>query len=227
MEEDVSKAMNEGKPASAHMMQYYIGEFDGETFIDTIRADVPLMFEYGLDNYAAVTFANSPKRNMLGWGENWNYVNKISAGDYRGKMTLAKQLSLVNTEYGYRLCCKPIGVEKIEKQYVVASGDEIKVDADSFTVRMEYGKEFELTFVHEGEKEFVIRGTEREIVVDRSVCGVCEATRDEEIEKYNYDILVAPRFMKNSAHLDIVYDNGFFEIFAENGLSVFSVMTYV
>ena len=134
---------------------------------------------------------------------------------------IPEKVEMVNN----KIC--PIKDKEIEKQYVVASGDEIKVDADSFTVRMEYGKEFELTFVHEGEKEFVIRGTEREIVVDRSVCGVCEATRDEEIEKYNYDILVAPRFMKNSAHLDIVYDNGFFEIFAENGLSVFSVMTYV
>ena len=226
MEDDVNKAMNEGKPASAHMMQYYIGEFDGETFVDMICVDAPLMFEYGLDNYAAVTFANCPKRIMLGWGENWNYVNKISAGDYRGKMTLAKELSLVNTEYGYRLCCKPIGMERIERNYVATDGDVIKVDADSFTVRMEYKIEFELTFVHSEEKQFIIRGTEKEIVVDRSACGVYGVTRDEEIEKYNYDTLVALRFMKNSAHLDIVYDNGYFEIFAEDGVAVFSVMTY-
>ena len=91
---------------------------------------------------------------------------------------------------------------------------------------MEYEKEFELTFVHSEEKQFFIRGTEKEIVVDRSACGVYGVTRDEEIEKYNYDTLVALRFMKNSAHLDIVYDNGYFEIFAEDGVAVFSVMTY-
>lgn len=226
MEPDVNKEMEEGRYASAHMMQYYVGEFNGDTFIDTTCEKESLLLEFGSDNYAAVTFAGCEERIMLGWAENWNYVKKIPASGYRGKMTCARKLSLLNTEYGYRLGCEPFGVERIETQYVAEGGDVVTVDKDSFFLQMDYGKEFELTFILSEDKRLVIRGTEDAIVVDRRACGVYIATLDEELKKHNYDVLVAPRFAKDSGRMDIVYDNGYFEIFAENGLAVFSMMTY-
>lgn len=226
MEPDVEKAIKEGRYASAHMMQYYIGEFNGDTFVDTTCEDKPLLFDFGSDNYAAVTFAGCEDRIMLGWGENWNYVKKIPAGEWRGKMTCGRKMSLVNTEFGYRLCCVPIGMERIEAQYVAMNGDVVSVDKDTLFLRMAYGKEFELTFALGGDKQLTIHGTEKEIVVDRSASGVYTATQDEGLKKHKYDILVAPRFISDSGHMDVLYDNGYFEIFAENGLAVFSVMTY-
>ena len=234
-EEDVNKAMEEGRYASAHMMQYYIGEFDGDTFIDTLCENEPLLFDFGPDNYAAVTFAGHSNRILMGWGENWNYVTKTPADEYRGKMSCARRLSLVDTMKGYRLCCTPIVTEEIRTQYPALSKEvqyssknkgTITVEQASFFLQMDYGIEFELTFALEGEKKLVIFGTEKEITVDRSSCGVYAATREKELKKYNYDVLVAPRFSKESGHMDIVYDNGYFEIFAENGLAVFSVMIY-
>lgn len=227
MEPDVEKATEEGGYASAHMMQYYIGEFDGDTFLDTTCGNKPLLFDFGSDNYAAVTFAGCKERIMLGWGENWNYVNKTPASGYRGKMTIAKRVSLLKTERGCRLCFEPIGVDGIEINYVATSGDTISVNKDSFLLQMDYGKEFELTLVLEEGKRLIIRGTEEEIVVDRSACGVYALTQEEKFKTHKYDELIAPRFAKDIGHMDIVYDNGYFEIFADNGLAVFSVMTYV
>lgn len=226
MEPDVKRAMDEGKPASAHMMQYYIGEFEGDTFTDTVCEEEPMLFDYGLDNYAAVTFAGCPERLMLGWGENWNYVNKTPAKDYRGKMTCARYLSLVNTESGYRLCFRPVAAERIATKYSVENNAVVTVENDSFLLKMECEKEFELTFVLSEDKKLVVRGNENEIIVDRSTCGVYAVTQDKGIKTKNYDVLSAPRSINESGNLHVIYDNGYFEIFADNGLAVFSVMTY-
>jgi len=204
-EEDVLQAMERGECASAHMMQYYIGEFDGRTFRDTVCAEEPLKLDFGLDNYAAVTFANCKDRILLGWGENWNYVKVTPAGDYRGKMTLARKLSLVNTRFGYRLCCEPIGL----------SGEEWTYDST-----------FSLKICTKSGKSLRIHIDENEVVIDRSECGVYAVTQDEEIKKKNYDILRSPRFTPEKGVLKVIEDEGYFEIFADNGLAVFSVMTY-
>lgn len=236
--EDVQKAMSEKRCASAHVMQYYIGEFDGDTFIDTVCAKEPLLFEFGTDNYAAVTFAQCPERIMLGWGENWNYVKETPAGRdqnekgewtnvYRGKMTLARKLALVNTRFGYRLQSKPAGN---------VSG-----------VCLEYGKECEVVFSNDLGERLVIHIDQEHIVVDRSNCGVYEAvaaitmddklnlkstfgtnisSKAEEMKEKHYDILYSPRFIPQKSHMEVIYDEGYFEIFADDGLAVFSVMTY-
>ena len=51
-------------------------------------------------------------------------------------------------------------------------------------------------------------------------------TKAEEMKEKYYDILCAPRFYPAGSSMDIVYDEGYFEIFAEDGLAVFSMMTY-
>ena len=204
-EEDVQKAMKQSECASAHMMQYYIGEFDGRTFHDIVRADEPLKLDFGLDNYAAVTFANCQDRVLLGWGENWSYVTKTPADDYRGKMTIARKLSLVSTRFGYRICCEPIGMDCME---------------------WEYGAESEIVLSNKSGKKLIIYMDETEIVVNRNECGVYAVTQDEDIKKRNYDVLRSPRFTPEGGVLKVIEDEGYFEIFADNGLAVFSVMTY-
>ena len=215
-EEDVAKNVETGGCASAHVMQYYVGEFNGNTFIDTTRAKEPLLFEFGTDNYAAVTFAQCPERIMLGWGENWNYVKETPAGGcghtdknttleykYRGKMTIARKLALVNTRFGYRMHSKPVGIEK------------------AFHTRMEYGKECELVFGKDPDEKLVIHIMQDQIIIDRSLCGV-----EKTAKKKHYDILRSPRFFPEGSNIEIIYDEGYFEIFAEDGLASFSVMTY-
>lgn len=239
-EEDVQKAMDEKRCASAHVMQYYIGEFNGDTFKDTVCAKEPLLFEYGTDHYAAVTFAGCPERILLGWGENWNYIKETPPGIdwdengeiinvYRGKMTLARKLALVDTRFGYCLKSEPLGVK------------------NSFCMHFDYKEECEVLFYNETGERFQISVMQDRIVVDRSACGVYEAvkryeeceksslkltnqggfkTKAEEMKEKYYDILCAPRFYPAGSSMDIVYDEGYFEIFAEDGLAVFSMMTY-
>ena len=55
----------------SHITQYYVGSFDGNTFIDTEKSDIPLLPDFGTDNYAAVTFQNLDEKVMIGWADNW------------------------------------------------------------------------------------------------------------------------------------------------------------
>lgn len=216
MEEAVAKNVAEGGCANAHVMQYYVGEFNGDTFMDTTCAGEPLLFEFGTDNYAAVTFAQCSESIMLGWGENWNYVKETPAGGcahidinaapeykYRGKMTIARKLALVKTRFGYRMQSKPIGIEKTSH------------------TQMEYGKECELVFGNNPDESLVIHIMQDQIIVDRSLCGV-----EKTAKKKHYDILRSPRFYPEGSNIEIIYDEGYYEIFAEDGLASFSVMTY-
>lgn len=226
-EDDVQKAIKEGRCAGTHVMQYYIGEFNGETFIDTTCAKEPLLFEYGMDNYAAVTFAGCEERILLGWGENWSYIKELpQPAIYCGKMTLARKLALTNTRLGYRLKCEPIGMES----------DEV------YKVHIEYGKECEVSVSNQIGETLNISIEENQIIVDRSSCGVHKyVTREMEkqglnsdlihkkadsIKEKNYDILYSPRFKPEGSSMEIVCDEDYFEIFAEDGLAVFSLNTY-
>lgn len=239
-EEDVQKEIDEGRYACPHMMQYYIGEFDGDTFVDTVCAKEPLQFEYGTDNYAAVTFSQCPERIMLGWGENWNYVKETPTvgkwdengkwiAEYRGKMTLARKLALVNTRFGYRLKSQPLGIKEIQlckpervTSIEINSALKTNLPENVFCLHADYEKECKIIFLNEQGEEFRIHIRSEQITVDRSACGVYRTCA----KKKHYDILSSPRFKPEGSCMDIIYDEGYFEIFAEDGMAVFSVMTY-
>ncbi|HIU74300.1 MAG TPA: glycoside hydrolase family 32 protein, partial [Candidatus Pelethocola excrementipullorum] len=71
-------------------IQYFVGEFDGETFHDTEKSDEPLWLDFGFDNYAGVIFNNYAKPIFLGWGVNPAYANQAPTGSYAGLMTIPR-----------------------------------------------------------------------------------------------------------------------------------------
>ncbi|MBX3064135.1 MAG: glycoside hydrolase family 32 protein [Anaerolineae bacterium] len=91
--------------------QYFIGEFDGETFIPDSAPETTLWLDYGPDNYAAVTWNNVPdgRRLLIGWMNNWDYGQEVPTSTWRGAMTLPRVLKLRNVEgMGLRLVQTPV-----------------------------------------------------------------------------------------------------------------------
>ena len=84
-------------------IQYFVGDFDGDTFQCTEITDEPLWIDFGFDNYAGVTYGNYDRPVYLGWGVNPLYANFVPTGEYSGLMTLPRELSLCETDEGYRL----------------------------------------------------------------------------------------------------------------------------
>ena len=80
--------------------QYFLGNFDGETFTSDGSFTKPEFIDSGFDNYAGVTFFGTEERILIGWAANWVYANNLPTGEFCGQMTLPRVLSLVDTPLG-------------------------------------------------------------------------------------------------------------------------------
>ena len=89
--------------------QYFVGDFDGKTFINHHIPEKILWLDYGSDNYAGVTWSNVPagRHLFLGWMSNWQYATKVPTQKWRSAMTLPRELFLDKTVDGYRVITQP------------------------------------------------------------------------------------------------------------------------
>ncbi len=94
---------------------YFPGNWDGAAFTPLWEAtfsatDTVNWVDYGRDNYAGVTFANAPDgRNIyVGWMSNWDYAQVVPTTSWRSAMTLPRELSLHQTDFGTRLHQAPV-----------------------------------------------------------------------------------------------------------------------
>jgi len=92
--------------------QYFVGEFDGYTFINNNDPSEILWLDDGRDNYAGVTWSDIPKKDgrriFLGWMSNWAYAQKVPTSPWRSAMTIPRSLSLAITGLGLRLRQQPV-----------------------------------------------------------------------------------------------------------------------
>ena len=201
---------------TSHWMPYFVGEFDGDTFVASEEMDE--LLDYGMDNYAMVSFLHSPKPILLGWGECWDYVSQTPAEHYRGKMTMARTAQLVKTIKGWRLKFAPVGMPEEGEEKTQAFIQK----QDIWKGNIEAGES--ITFSLGKGNELSINVTEDEIRVDRSNTGNFSFS---EFLQEKGTVLTAQRVLDGSCEMIVIQDNGYFEIFADGGLIAFSVMTYV
>lgn len=93
-------------------MEYFVGDFDGETFSSDNPAATVLPFDAGRDCYAAVTWSGIPEEDgrclAIGWMNNWRYARQMPGEEWRGAMTLPRELSLQTGPEGARLIQQPV-----------------------------------------------------------------------------------------------------------------------
>jgi fructan beta-fructosidase len=112
--------------------QYFVGDFDGQTFTNHHSPDTVLWLDHGRDNYAAVTYADIPpedgRRLLIGWMSNWQYARLTPTSPWRSAMTVPRELSLLALPSGeYRLISRPVA------ELTQLRGDHIALDARSIT----------------------------------------------------------------------------------------------
>lgn len=215
---------------TSHVMPYYVGSFNGKTFVEERSAETwadsaektvgtPLLLDYAADNYAMVSFANSKEITLLGWGESWDYASQTPAEKYRGKMTLARRAKLVKVEENWRLQFTPVTGEtaKPEKLLIEQKAADFNLWQGEVKVNQR------ITFSLGTNSELTLLVTEEEITVDRSKAGNLNFSEFLQTKAASFS---AKRAKTGNCKLTVLQDNGYFEIFAEDGLVVFSVMTY-
>lgn len=147
-------SLNPGGIAGGSGTQYFIGDWDGETF--TTNQDETKWIDYGRDNYAGVTFNNTPdkRRIFLGWMSNWDYARDLPSPIWRSSMTVPRELEIIKVNNELLLTAHPIPELKTEFD------DTFEISADSDA----------LITIGEGEHrlEIIFNSTSKKISIDRS-----------------------------------------------------------
>jgi len=107
-----------GKP----VMQYFIGDFNGKTFINDNPPDKILLVDYGDCLYAGIPWNNIPDDKNLFIA--WMVPPAQQTFPWRGQMSIPRNLSLVETKEGIRLVQQPAAL--IENNLDQYSGNQVK-----------------------------------------------------------------------------------------------------
>lgn len=223
-EEEVGKK-NDVRDRMSHITQYYVGEFDGDTFHDTEKADEALVLDYGTDNYAAVTFQNLEEPVMIGWADNWDYASLAPTVDekFHGKMSFARKLRLVTTDKGYRLAHSYEGLESLKAHAWPLEKGSNRLRMKTFGIHADVKGNGEIVIANEAGEKIVVSVTENEIIVDRTAAG--QKGFSEDYQKESYGISRAPR-TNGASDLEIVLDNSILEVLADGGKAPFTVNVF-
>ncbi|RNA67710.1 glycoside hydrolase family 32 protein [Alteribacter keqinensis] len=109
--------IGDGAVAGGSGGQYFVGDFDGRTFVTepkvTGTSDCDAAWvDYGKDFYATQSFSDIPakdgRRIWMAWMSNWQYANDVPTSPWRSAMSLPREVSLVQERGAYELIQKPV-----------------------------------------------------------------------------------------------------------------------
>jgi fructan beta-fructosidase len=149
--------------------QYFIGDFDGTTFVPKYSTKEPRWLDYGKDNYAGVTFSNEPngKRILIAWMSNWEDVKNHPKTSWTTQMTIPRELGLVKVNGEIVLTQQPI----CQPTYEIKVAEPISgiVGLAGF-VNLGYNADTKTIFVNEYEAPYEITDghLHLKVVVDQS-----------------------------------------------------------
>ncbi|MEO0572872.1 MAG: glycoside hydrolase family 32 protein [Bacteroidota bacterium] len=176
-------SIGSGAPNGGSGTQYFVGNFDGTTFTSD-QLDYKWL-DWGTDNYAGVTYNNTPngERIFIGWMSNWQYALKTPATTWRSTMTLPRELSLKKVNGDYMLYNYPLpSVKNLMKP---SKGETLSIPAkEKYTISNSSlgesnisfsvpAKDFKLTFSNDaGEKTVLILDAASSLLMlDRTTSG--------------------------------------------------------
>ncbi len=136
-------SINPGAPNGGSGTQYFVGEFDGTTFTSEQEHQ---WIDLGRDNYAGVTYNNTPdgKRTFIGWMSNWDYAQVTPTEVWRSAMTVPRDVTL--HKEGEQYFVKSYPVEAFNSlASEISSETSITLD-EAFIVRRENLNSTEIRF---------------------------------------------------------------------------------
>ncbi len=202
-------------------MQYYLGEYDGETFHRMDEQKQALMVDAGLDNYAGVTYSNTAERIYLGWAASPAYAGNVPAGNYRGCMTLPRKLSLVDTLKGVRLAADPMTGGG--KAAPLKDGGGLPEGA--YELRIHAEGPFEVRLVNRlGEALRFGLDESNGIFTDRTKAG--ESKFHERFGSPLYSVAAIPRLVQGAFDMRLIVDHTLAEFYADQGTYVNTMLVF-
>jgi len=221
--------MDRGAVNGGSGTQYFVGQFDGSTFINDNPPDMTLWFDYGADNYAGVTWfgVTDGRRIFMGWMSQWSdYAQTVPTHPWRSAMTIPRELALRPTDQGLRLYQRPVA------ELLVLRSDTVKIPAQTVSDRYRIREEgvcheleltLDLTKTSSVQCGFVLSNTHGEevyvgvnrinktVFIDRMNSGKSDFS-DKFARKDS-----APYALGPTIHLHAFVDVSSVELFVDNG----------
>lgn len=171
-----------GKPARLQVVDEHTGGWGHVLVDDIVFSDQPafpmseeaVWIDYGADNYAGVTWSNTPDQRtiFLGWMSNWQYAQVVPTTQWRSAMTLPRSITLHRFGNSYRLHSSP--VDEVEK--LIGSGSAIPetLTDSTYVIDLEVSGEFDLTFSNQEGEELRMGLQAGVFYVDRQNAGISD-----------------------------------------------------
>ena len=150
-------SVNPGGPIVGSGTMYFVGQWDGTTFTADER-EYPLWLDYGMDNYAGVTWSNTGDRKLLiGWMNNWQYAGAVPCSPWRSAMTLPRELKLVEYDGKPLLTCGVVKeIDNIANAWQPASDNLDVSDAYQLSITLDLDKNSTITLSNGQDEKFVV-----------------------------------------------------------------------
>lgn len=212
-------SINPGGPNGGSATQYFTGKFDGHTFTP-FQTDTRWI-DFGPDDYAGVTWANTGKRKIfLGWMGNWWYAQEVPTEKWRSAMTIPRELALEKIDDKFYVTSLPV-----KELISLKTTDTFNITQKSgklhgpsyFEMSMDNIADFQIELSNDSSEKLVIGFDKKEdsFYIDRTSSG------NVQFHKTFAGKHKAPRIKKaNDLNIILVIDNASVELFADDGLTV-------
>ena len=210
-------SVNPGGPILGSGTMYFVGNFDGKEF-KADNLDYPLWLDYGMDNYAGVTWSNTGDRKILiGWMNNWQYAGDVPCSPWRSAFTLPRELKLVNFN-GKPLLANTVvkEIEAIADSWKTTTGNIDAKDAYQLRLTIDLDKKSTITLTNASNERFIIdiNASDRTLTAHRTaVSGKTSFNGFFSIPSMQAPLNVSG----NSVTLDLFVDQSSVEIFTQSG----------
>lgn len=229
---------NPGHVTGGSGAQYFVGDFDGRTFVPDEWQAPPRWVDWGPDFYCAMPFTEEPAgdlgRTWIAWMSNWDYASDTPTSPWRGAMTLPRRVSLVDIDGRPTLTQQPIetladladpvryaadsSADLFESDGSIEVPESARLqltttlgDAERFAVGIELGEGAEFVITYDRASE--------QLTVDRSaVAGVPN-------DRFT-GVHTAPLVVGDELTLDVIVDRSSVEVFAGGGTVVFTELVF-
>lgn len=237
--------LNPGGLHGGSATQYFIGDFDGKTFTPDTDEDgsIPTRWmDFGKDHYATVTWSDAPdgRRVALGWMSNWEYADQVPTMQYRSANTLPRDLGLFRASDGRLYLASAPSPELLTfRGKAVASSGKFNVSSK--------GRAFALPKKNDGiceiTADIAAKGNSSvSLTLSNDEGENVTLTYDPTAHTLSFDrrhgtfTNISPRFptvtkgptfeTDGTLSLRIFVDHGSVEVFADNGRSVMTNLTF-
>ncbi|RXZ77370.1 glycoside hydrolase family 32 protein [Paenibacillaceae bacterium] len=231
-----------GRPehTEGSLTQYFIGDFDGQTFVNDNPVDTVLLLDHGRDSYAGVSWSDIPeedgRRIYLAWMSNQRYCTVTPTDGWRSAMTVPRALELETRHDQIRLIQKPIQELETIRMPILALEDISLQEAelhlsglelDSFEMIAEFALGIRENFtikVRTSDSQQTVIGYEadqNEIFVDRTLSGRIDFQKDF-AGIHSVKLVTEDETIK----LHIFVDRSSIEVFVNDGIAVITDLIF-